>query len=124
MPSWDPFGIEKLHDTVRKEIGDKVEGRAQSDISGTMVSLVLEKDGDPKFFHIGMNGMRHNDIMQEMIVDVASDEGLASSRTFRRSFVAWMIDDRRAYPKGVWPKKHAEADRLQALLDDRPDLFV
>ena len=68
--------------------------------------------------------MRHNDIMQEMIVDVASDEGLASSRTFRRSFVAWMIEDRRAYPKGVWPKKHAEADRLQALLDGRPDLFV
>ena len=124
MPVWDPFGIEKLHDDVRREIRDKVQGRAQSDISGTMVSLVLEKDGDPKFFHIGLNGMKHNDIMQEMIVDVASNEGLASDKTFRKSFVAWMIEDREAYPEGVWPKKHAEAKRLQALLDGRPDLFI
>lgn len=124
MPSWDPFGIEKLHEDVRQEIRDMVQGRAQSDISGTMVSLVLEKDGDPKFFHIGLNGMKHNDIMQEMIVDVASNEGLASAKTFRKSLVAWMIEDRRAYPEGVWPKKHAEADRLQALLDGRPDLFI
>lgn len=124
MPGWDPFGIEELHERVRGEIRDKVEGRAQSDISGTMVSLIIDADGQEKFFHIGTDGMRHKDIMQEMVVDIASDEGMASPRTFRKSFVDWMIDYRQAFSKSAWPKKHAEADRLKALLKDRPELFI
>lgn len=124
MPSWDPFGIEQLHAKLREEIGGKVEGRAKSDISGTMVSLIVKDDGQPKFYHIGVDGMRHHDVMQEMIVDVASGEGMATARTFRKSFVDWMIDDRRAYPKAAWPKKHAEAERLRMLVEERRDLFV
>ena len=70
-----------------------------------------------------LDGMKYHDMLQEMIVDVASGEGIASPRVFRRSLVNWMIDDRRAYPKKTWPKKDAEANRLETLLTNRPELF-
>jgi hypothetical protein len=89
-----------------------------------MVSMHLDHGWHTKLYHLGLEGMKTHDIMQEILVDVAGGEGLASPKTFRRSFVNWMIDDRRAFPKGTWPKKHAEADRLQTLLSAHPELFV
>ena len=89
-----------------------------------MVWLLLKNGRNTKLDHAPLHGMKAHDIMQEIIVDVPRNEGLASPMTFRRSFVHWMIDDRRAFPKGTWPKKHAEADRLQALLGNRPELFI
>lgn len=124
MPIWDPFHVEKRHREVRKFIDDGVEGYAQSDVSGTMVSLHLDDGFQLELYHAPMDGFRSRDIVQEMIVDVASNEGRATDRTFRRSFAEWMVDDRRAFPRAVWPKKHAEADRIEVLLHDRPKLFV
>ena len=124
MAGWDPYGIDKIHQEVRQAIKQGVEGYAQSDVSGTMVSMHLEGGWHTKLYHIGLDGMRTHDIMQEVLVDVARDDGSASPRTFRRSFAQWMIEDRRAYPAGTWPKKHAEADRLEALLEKRPNLFI
>jgi hypothetical protein len=122
MPGWDPFGIEKIHKDTYQAIEDKKEGYAWSDVSGTTVSLHF--DGwQTKLYHLPLDGMRHRDIVQEIIVDVASDEGLASDKTFRRSFVEWMIDERRAFPRG-FVKQHAEAARLEALVKNRPGLFV
>ena len=117
-------GIDEKHDEIRKAIKDGKEGYAQSDVGGTMVSLHLKNGWNTNLYHAPLHGMKAHDIMQEIVVDVASDEGLASPKTFRRSFVNWMIDDRRAFPKGTWPKKHAEAYRLQALLSNRPELFI
>jgi hypothetical protein len=120
---WDPFGIEKEHARVRKAIAAGDEGYAQSDVSGTMVSIHVDGDGPPDIIRAPLDGMKYHDMLQEMIVDVASGEGIASPRVFRRSFVNWMIDDRRAYSKETWPKKDAEANRLETLLTSRPALF-
>jgi hypothetical protein len=122
MSGWDPFGIEKIHQEVSQAINDKKDGYAQSDVSGATVSLYFD-DCQTRLYHQPLDGMRHRDIVQEIIIDVASKEGLASDKTVRHSFVNWMIDDRRAYPKR-FAKQHAEADRLETLVKDRPDLFV
>ena len=100
-------------------IVDGLEGYAQADVGGTMVSLHLEGGWNTKLYHAPMDGIKAHDILQEMIIDVASDEGYATNRTFRRSFAQWMIDDRRAYPSSTWPKKHADADRIEMLLANR-----
>ena len=124
MSIFDHADIEEKHAAVRRAIHDGEPGYAQSDVSGTMVSLHLDGGFNTQLTHLPLNGMKAHDIIEEMIVDVASSEGIASRHSFRRSLVDYMIDHRRAYPEHIWPKKHAEADRLQALLANRPELFV
>lgn len=124
MSIFDHAAIEERHAAVRRAIHDGKPGYAQSDVSGTMVSLHLEGGFNTELTHLPLNGMKPHEIIQEMIVDVASSEGIASRHTFRRTLVHFMIDERRAFPAPIWPKKHAEADRLQVLLTNRPDLFI
>ncbi len=45
--------------------------------------------------------------MDEFILDVAREEGVATSRVFHSYHVTWMISDRERYPSH-FPKKHAK----------------
>lgn len=115
--------IQKTHKEVREAIDASVAGHAQSDVSGTLVSLRVSKYGNPKLVHAPME-MKHFDIVDEMILDVATDKGRATAQTFRTSFVKRKIKERRAFDRDRFPGKHDEADRLEALRVRRPELFI
>lgn len=110
--TFDPFGIEAYHEDVRQRIARGEEGLAQSDVSGATVSF--DADGHPGSITYGPYlSLSATEILDEMIVDVARGEGVASNRTFDRDRVRWMIADRRKYP-ARWTKKHKQADDLEA----------
>ena len=122
MPQFDPFGVLKHHEGVRKRIADGEPGYAQSDVGGQIVSY----DGSQYpgvITHASPLPMSISEVIEEMILDVARDEGIASPKTFPRSRAEWMIKDRRAHPSH-WKKKHKEADLVAQLLNSQPSLFV
>ena len=106
MP-WDPFGITAYHQKVRDEIARGTPGFAQSSVGDVLVSL---EDGTPTHGHYLTRSL--SEIIEEIIVDVARGDGIASPQTFSRSRVEYMITDRKAYSSN-WPKKHAEARILE-----------
>ena len=122
MP-FDPFGLEKVHENVERAIRDNEPGHAQSDVSGVLVSYI-RNDFPGGFYHAPMSSqMKAAEMLDEMMVDVARGEGMASPATFHRSQLEWAITNRRRYPER-WVKKHKEATLLEALSENRPELFV
>jgi hypothetical protein len=67
-------------------------------------------------------GIRHREIMEAVILEIAAGRGEARGRPFSRRFARRMIRERRAHD-GSFPAKHAEAAAVEALLETRPDLF-
>lgn len=108
MP-FDPFGIEAHHRRVRERIAAGEEGLAQSEVGTVRVSY--EVGGS--ITHGGWLDLKLNEILDEIIVDVAREEGIAGPRTFLRSRITYMIEDRRDYPPH-WKKKRKEADDIEA----------
>ena len=122
MP-FDPFGLEETHETVREAIKARKIGFAQSDIDGVLVSYIRH-DFPGGLYHAPMDPKKKaNEILEEMMIDVARGEGAASDGTFDLAQLEWAIKDRRKYPTH-WVKKHKEAELLQSLRETRPDLFV
>ena len=67
-------------------------------------------------------GMRHNDIMEAVILEIAAGRGRASGQPFSAVFARQMIEERRAFSQ-AFPDKHAQAATVEALLMERPGLF-
>jgi hypothetical protein len=119
MP-FDPFGVHKYHQTVRDRIQQGDPGLAQTFIGNALASYEIDESGWGHFTGDIPVGI---DATEELILDVARDEGIASSRVFSMARVNWMISDRQAYP-AHFPKKHVEAALLRQLVEKRPELFV
>lgn len=119
MP-FDPFGIQRYHEDVRERIGRGEPGLAQSFVGRELVSFEVDEKG---WGHLQGNVPAGVDAVEEMILDVARHEGIASSAVFAAARVAWMIRDREAWPSDV-PKKHQEAALLRQLVQRRPELFI
>ncbi len=106
--NFDPFGVDRHHEEVRRRIADGQHGLAQSVVGDVLVSYEVGKS----ITHGPVLDRSIQSILDEMILDVARGEGIAGPETFARSRVQFAIEDRREYPKH-WAKKHAEADLLQ-----------
>lgn len=116
----DLYGIEEYHEDIRRRIGENEPGLVQSVVGDVLVSW------DRNSFWKGPTYSRDPygrpdpaAILDEMIVDVARGEGIASDRTFNRSRIVWMVEDREAYPdEPRWAKKRNEALLLRAFYLD------
>ena len=117
--AFDPFGVLAYHETVRERIGRGEPGLAQSFVGSELVSYEVNESG---WGQATGNLPAGVDAVDEIILDVARDEGIASSRVFAMARVNWMIADRKAYP-AHFPKKQAEAALLEGLVQRRPELF-
>jgi len=113
MP-FDPFGLEEYHAKVREKIAGREPGWAQSQIGRVLVSYRRGRGftgahglGDPR------NDPFLHDVLDEMLIDVARGEGIASPATFDRDYVERAIEDRRLFPDH-WTKKHRQADLLES----------
>jgi hypothetical protein len=117
MP-FDPYGVLAYHKSVRERIDNGDPGLAQTFIGRELASYAVE-DGQGYF---AGNVAANIDAVEELILDVARKEGIASSQVFAMARITWMIADRDAYPSN-FPKKHAEAALLRELVKQRPELF-
>ena len=106
------MSIQDVHADVFKRITEKKPGYAQSSIGDIRVSFIRSKDLIGTFTHGHHIEKSFRDVIEEMILDVARGEGLASPRTFTKFRVQYMINDRREYPS-YWTKKHKEAEILE-----------
>ncbi len=125
MSNFDPFGIEKYHEEVLEKIERNEPGYAQSEVGSQIVSYNAHGfPGSITHAHPFADPRRDiGSIMEELILDVAAGDGRASDQTFSHSRIEWMIKDRRAYPKR-WTKKHRQAELLEKLLANRPEVFT
>ncbi|WPZ32728.1 hypothetical protein T8K17_15925 [Thalassobaculum sp. OXR-137] len=105
---FDPFGIDEHHANIRDRISRGDPGLAQSIVGDVLVSYEVGQS----ITHGPVLDRTIQSILDEMIVDVARGEGIASPQTFSRTRIRFAIDDRREYP-AHWTKKHAEADLLE-----------
>lgn len=62
-------------------------------------------------------------VVEETILDIARDEGIASRAAFSQSRLEWMIRDRRAYPSHG-KNKRKQTGLLEQLLESRLHLFA
>ena len=122
MP-FDPFRLDETHEKVREAIQARKIGFAQSDVGGVLVSYVRHEFPGGLYHAPMVPQKRANEILEDMMIDVARGEGIASDRTFDLAQLEWAIKDRKKYPTH-WVKKHKEAELLLALQEERPDLFV
>ena len=114
MP-FDPFGIQEYHDEIRSRIEAGEPGYAQTYVGDIMVSFEAASFRGPVFAFnpLGFSLYPNNhSLLEELIVDVARQEGMASPRTFRRVRIERMIEDRQAYP-AAYPKMRRQAELLQ-----------
>ena len=113
---FDPFGIQGYHDQIRARIDAGEPGFAQSMLGEVMVSYEAASFQGPVFaYHpLGFRPpLQSSAILEEIILDVARGEGIASPTTFRRTRIKRMIEDRRAYP-AAYPKMRPQAELLSA----------
>lgn len=108
-----PFaGVNKFHKSVRKKIKKGEPGWAQSDIQGTIASYNRKIGWTGTGLALSPTNPFLHDQMEEMLVDVARDEGIASPETFNRDFVVRLIEGLRLYPR--WNRKpHKKAELLE-----------
>ncbi len=114
MP-FDPFGIQEFHDEIRSRIEAGEPGYAQSYIGDVMVSFETASFRGPVFSYdpVGFSLLPNtNSLLEELIMDIAHQEGIASPKTFRRGRVERMVEDRQAYP-AAYPKMQRQAVLLE-----------
>ncbi len=99
--SFDPFAIHDYHDKVRAKIDAGECGFAQSVINEVMVSYDAASFRGPVCAYeplaFGVTA-RLSAILEEMILDVARGEAIASPRTFSRARVERLITDLESFP--------------------------
>ena len=105
-------GIDTFHAAVRQKIADGEAGWAQSDIGGNIASYSRSTG----WYGTGLNTGPDNPFLlkqfDELLLDVARGEGIASAEVFSRNYVTRKIADLRLFPD--WnPKPHAQAKALE-----------
>jgi hypothetical protein len=110
--SFDPFGIHDYHDKVRGKIDAGEPGYAQSVVNEVLVSYEAASFHGPVYAYdtvaFGITA-RASAILEEMIIDVARGEGIASPRTFSRARIERLIADLLSFPVTyLKPRKRAE----------------
>lgn len=113
--SFDPFAIHDYHDKVRVKIEAGEPGYAQSVINDVLVSYESASFRGPVYaYDIVAFGTtaRVSALLDEMIIDVARGEGIASPRTFSRARVERLVADFLSFPV-TYLKPHRRAELLQ-----------
>jgi len=111
----DPFAIHDHHDRVRAKIEAGEAGFAQSVVNEVMVSYETASFRGPVYAYdpvaLGTT-TRVSAILDEMIIDVARGEGIASPRTFSRARVERLVTDLQSFPV-TYLKLRERAELLQ-----------
>jgi len=114
MP-YDPFGILRHHEEVRQKILAREPGYAQTVIGDVMVSFEAASFHGPVFanYPMSMGGLvvRTSDVIDQIILDVARGDGIASPFCFSRARVARIVNDYESYPE-TFVKLHRVARTL------------
>jgi hypothetical protein len=110
--SFDPFAIHDYHDKVRAKIEAGEPGYAQSVINEVLVSYESASFRGPVYAYdvvaFGITA-RVSVLLDEMIIDVARCEGIASPRTFTRARVERLVADFSSFPiTYLKPRRRAE----------------
>jgi hypothetical protein len=109
---FDPFAIHDYHDKVRAKIEAGEPGYAQSVVNEVLVSYESASFRGPVYaYDIAAFGTtaRVSAILDEMIIDVARSEGIASPRTFSRARVERLVADLLSFPVTyLKPRRRAE----------------
>jgi hypothetical protein len=110
--SFDPFAIYDYHDKVRAKIEAGEAGYAQSVINEVLVSYESASFRGPVYaYDIVAFGTtaRVSAFLDEMIIDVARGEGIASPHTFSRARVERLVADLLSFPTTyLKPRRRAE----------------
>jgi hypothetical protein len=112
---FDPFAIHDYHDKVRAKIEAGEAGFAQSVVEEVMVSYEAAGFRGPVYaYDLVAFGTtpRVSAILEEMIIDVARGEGIASPRTFSRARVERLVADMQSFP-ATYLKPRERARLLQ-----------
>jgi len=113
--SFDPFAIYDYHDKVSAKIEAGEPGYAQSVVNDVLVSYESASFRGPVYAYdvvaLGTTA-RVSAILDEMIIDVARGEGVASPRTFSRARVERLVADLLSFPV-TYLKPHRRAELLQ-----------
>jgi len=113
---FDPREIHEYHDKVRAKIEAGEPGFAQSVVDDLMVSYESASFGGPVHGYdplvVGTT-RRASAILEQMILDVARGEGIASPRTFSRARVERLVADLQSFPS-TFLKPHRCAALLQS----------
>jgi hypothetical protein len=113
--SFDPFSIHQYHDQVRAKIALGEPGFAQDVVNDVLVSYEAASFRGPIYAYdpvaFGVPP-RLSVILDEIILDVARAEGIASPRTFSRARVERLVEDLRSFP-ATYIKPHRRADLLR-----------
>ena len=99
--SFDPSAIHEYHDKVRTKIGAGEFGFAQSIVNEVMVSYESASFRGPIWGYDPVafgTTARLSAILEQMIIDVARGEGIASPRTFSRARVERLVADLQSFP--------------------------
>jgi hypothetical protein len=113
--SFDPFAIHDYHDKVREKIEAGEPGFAQSVVNEVMVSYESASFRGPLYAYDPVSfgtTPRVSAILEEMIVDVARGEGIASPSTFSRARVERLVADLQSFPT-TYLKPHQRAELLR-----------
>jgi len=119
--SFDPFAIHDYHDKVREKIEAGECGFAQSVVHEVMVSYESASFRGPVYGYDPVafgTTPRLSAILDQIIVDVARGEGIASERTFSRARVERLVTDLLSFPV-TYLKQRRRAELLRRFyLDD------
>ena len=122
--SFDPFAIHEYHDKVRAKIEAGEPGYAQSVINEVLVSYESASFRGPIWGYDPVafgTTLRASAILEQMIIDVARGEGIASPRTFSRARVERLVADLQSFPATyLKPRRRAELLHAFYLAEDAP----
>ena len=100
--SFDPSAIHDYHDKIRAKIEAGEIGFAQSVVNDVMVSYECASFRGPIYGYDPVafgTPPRVSAILEQMIIDVARSEGIASPRAFSRAPVERLVADLRSFPR-------------------------
>jgi len=122
--SFDPSAIHEYHDNVRAKIEAAEFGYAQSVVDDVMVSYESASFRGPIWGYDPLafgTPPRVSAVLEQMIIDVARGEGIASPRTFSRARVERLVADLRSVPATyLKPRRRAELLHSFYLAEDAP----
>jgi hypothetical protein len=119
---FDPFVMHTYHDKIRAKIEAGEPGFAQSVVNDVMMSYETASFRGPTYVYdplaFGMTP-RLSAILEQMILDVARGEAIASARTFSRARVERLVADLQSFPV-TYLKPRRRAELLERFyLDDQ-----
>ena len=122
--SFDPFAIHDHHEKVRAKIEAGEPGYAQSVVNEVLVSYESASFRGPVYAYDAVafgTTPRLSAILEEIIIDVARGEGVASPRTFSRARIERLVADMQSFP-AIYLKPHRHAELLATfyLVDGAP----